>query len=100
MLYARYELSYDSFFEHGDRIFRLRQYLPDCKFGGFNYFVSTSGIVASTLKEEFPEVASAVRTKDVKLSETRAKKLFGGEAPLSQTVKAVIANPAESLKRE
>ncbi len=64
-LYARYELSYDSFFEHGDRIFRLGQYVPDWNFGGSNLTASTSGIVAPTLKEEFPEVISAVRTKEV-----------------------------------
>jgi len=65
MLYARYQLSYDSFFEKSDRIFRLGQYLPDWKFGGSNYFSSTSGVVAPTLKEEFPEVTYAVRTKEV-----------------------------------
>jgi len=65
MLYARYELSYDSFFKHSDRIFQLGQHLPDWKHGGSNYFASTSGIVAPTLKEEFPNVAYAVRTKEV-----------------------------------
>jgi putative ABC transport system permease protein len=65
MLYARYELSYDSFFENSDRIFRLGQYVPEWKFGGSNLTASTSGVVAPTLKEEFPEVASAVRTKEV-----------------------------------
>jgi putative ABC transport system permease protein len=65
VLYARYELSYDSIFEHSDRIFMLGQYLPDWKFGGSNYFASTSGVVAPTLKEEFPEVAYAVRTKEI-----------------------------------
>ncbi|MDH4271608.1 MAG: ABC transporter permease [Candidatus Aminicenantes bacterium] len=64
-LYARYELSYDSFFEHGDRVFRLGQYVPDWNFGGSNLTASTSGIIAPTLKEEFPEVTSAVRTKEV-----------------------------------
>ncbi|MCJ7680109.1 MAG: ABC transporter permease, partial [Candidatus Aminicenantes bacterium] len=63
MIYARYELSYDSFFKHSDRIFMLGQYLPDWKFGGSNYFASTSGVVAPTLKEEFSEVTYAVRTK-------------------------------------
>jgi putative ABC transport system permease protein len=64
VLYARYELSYDSFFERSDRIFQIGQYLPDWKFGGSNNFASTSGVVAPTLKEEFPEVAYAVRTKE------------------------------------
>ncbi len=65
MLFARYELGYDSFFKHSDRIFLLGQYLPDWKYGGSNYFASTSGIVAPTLKEEFSDVDYAVRTKEV-----------------------------------
>ncbi|MGD8540105.1 MAG: ABC transporter permease, partial [Candidatus Aminicenantes bacterium] len=65
MVYARYELSYDSFFKHSDRIFLLGQYLPDWKRGGSNYFASTSGIVAPTLRGEFPDVAYAVRTREV-----------------------------------
>jgi len=77
MLYARYELSYDSFFEHGDRIFRLGQSVPDWNFGGTNLTASTSGIVAPTLKEEFPEVAAAVRTKEV-------------EAPLVYEQKSIL----------
>lgn len=65
MLYARYELSYDSFFKNSDRTFLLGQYMPDWKHGGSNYFASTSGVVAPTLKEEFPDVAYAVRTREV-----------------------------------
>ena len=65
MLYARYELSYDSFFRHSDRIYQLGQYLPDWKHGGSNYFASTSGVVAPTLKEEYTDVAYAVRTKEI-----------------------------------
>src|SRR5512137_1502848 len=34
MLCVRYELSYDSFFAHSDRVFRLGQYVPEWKFGG------------------------------------------------------------------
>ncbi len=65
ILYARYELSYDSFFKRSDRIFLLGQHLPDWEHGGSDHFASTSGIVAPTLKEEFPDVAYAVRTKEV-----------------------------------
>ena len=65
MLYSRYELSYDSFFKHSDRVYMLGQYLPDWVHGGSNNFASTSGIVAPTLKEEFPEVEYAVRTKEL-----------------------------------
>jgi len=78
MLYARYELSYDSFFDHSDRIYQLGQYLPDWKFGGSNNFASTSGVVAPTLKEEFPEVAYAVRTHEI-------------ESPLIFRQKSVLA---------
>lgn len=77
-LYARYELSYDSFFEHSDRTFQLGQYLPDWKFGGSNRFAATSGVVAPTLKEEFPEVAYAVRAKEV-------------ESPLTYRRRSVLA---------
>lgn len=65
ILYARYELSFDSFFENGDRIFQLGQYVPDWNFRGSNNFASTSGAVAPALKQEFPDVAYAVRTKAV-----------------------------------
>ncbi len=65
MLCVRYELSYDAFLDQGDRVFRLCQYVPEWKFGGSNVFGTTSGIVAPTLKTEFPEVELAVRTKEV-----------------------------------
>jgi len=65
ILYSRYELSYDSFFEHGDQIFQLGQYVPDWNFRGTNNFASTSGAVGPALKAEFPDVEYAVRTKSV-----------------------------------
>jgi len=79
MLNARYELSYDSFFKHSDRIFQLGQYLPDWKHRGSNYFASTSGVVAPTLKEEFPDVAYAVRTKEVEFPLIYQQKSISGK---------------------
>lgn len=130
-LNARFELSYDSFFAHGDRVYHLGQYLPDWEFGGSNHFAETSGIVAPTLKEEFPEVEYAVRVRELEspliagrksmlgkglyadrdflrvftfpmeagdrdtalgepfsvvLTQSMARKLFGGQDPLGRTV--------------
>ena len=79
MLYARYELSYDSFFKHSDQIFQLGQYLPDWKHGGSNNFALTSGVVGPTLKEEFPEVVYAVRTKEVESPLTYQQKSILGK---------------------
>ena len=53
MLFVRYELSYDSFFERSDRIFLLGQSIQDQESGGSSSHTSTSGIVAPTLKNEF-----------------------------------------------
>ncbi len=65
MLYARYELSYDSIFENGDHIFLLGQTIQDQESGGSSSHTSTSGIVAPTLKKEFQDVKYAVRVKEL-----------------------------------
>jgi len=78
VLYARYELSYDSFFEHGDRIFQLGQNVPDWNYRGTNDFAATSGAVGPALKAEYPDVAYAVRTMPVDAPLTfRHKSLLG-----------------------
>ncbi len=78
MLYARYELSYDSIFENSDRIFLLGQTIQDQQSGGSSSHMSTSGIVAPTLKKEFQDVKYAVRVKEV-------------ESPLVYENKSVVA---------
>ena len=65
MLFVRYELSYDSFFERSDRVFLLGQSIQDQESGGSSSHTSTSGIVAPTLKNEFQDVRYAVRVKEV-----------------------------------
>ncbi len=65
MLFARYELSYDSIFKDSDRIFLLGQSILDQESGGSSFHASTSGIVAPTLKKEFQEVQYAVRVKEM-----------------------------------
>ena len=78
MLYVRYELSYDSIFEKSDRIFLLGQSLQDQESGGSSFHISTSGIVAPTLKKEFQDVIYAVRVKEV-------------ESPLIYEEKSIVA---------
>lgn len=78
MLYARYELSYDSIFENGDHIFLLGQTIQDQESGGSSSHTSTSGIVAPTLKKEFQDVKYAVRVKEL-------------ESPLTYEDKSLVA---------
>lgn len=78
MLYARYELSYDSIFENSDRIFLLGQSIQDQESGGSSSYTSTSGIVAPTLRKEFQDVRYAVRVKEV-------------ESPLIYMKKSIVA---------
>lgn len=78
MLYARYELSYDSIFEKSDRIFLLGQSIQDQESGGSSSYTSTSGIVAPTLRKEFQDVRYAVRVKEV-------------ESPLIYMKKSIVA---------
>jgi putative ABC transport system permease protein len=100
-LYARYELSYDSFFKHSDLIYQLGQYLPDWKHGGSNYFASTSGIVAPTLKEEFPEVTYAVRTKEIEYPLIyRQKSILGRGLFADRDFLKVFTFPLESGDRD
>ncbi len=63
MLFAEYELGYDSFHKNGRRIYQVGQFLADWSVGGSNLFAETSGVLAPTLKREFPEVEAAVRVK-------------------------------------
>ncbi len=55
--YVLFEMSYDDFHENGDRIYRAL--VEDSAFD--NTFATTSGLLAPTLAETYPEVESAVR---------------------------------------
>ena len=62
-LFVQNELSYDTFHEHSDRIYRVDQTLIWSDFNG--YFSSTGPGVAPTLQADFPEVETAVRLQSV-----------------------------------
>lgn len=58
-LFIRYELSYDQFHEHKDRIYRV---ILNGKLGGQEVTVtSTASVIAPTMLNEFPEVESFLR---------------------------------------
>jgi len=78
MLFARYELGYDSFNENADRVFLIGQVVPEWNVMGTNRASSTSGPLGPTLEREFPQVERAVRT-------------WPTEAPLSYDRKSVLA---------
>ncbi|MFC1513952.1 ABC transporter permease [candidate division KSB1 bacterium] len=65
MLFVKYELSYDTFFENADNIFRVQRLFPDedaqTRQKVANASVITYGPLGSALKSEFPEVIHAVR---------------------------------------
>lgn len=64
MVYARYELGYDSFHKTADRIHLVGQTVPGWSVRGSTRFGSTSGALAPALAREFPEVEYAIRIKD------------------------------------
>jgi len=64
MVYARYELGYDSFHKNADRTHLVGQTVPGWSVRGSTRFSSTSGALGPTLKWDFPEVEYAVRTKE------------------------------------
>ena len=61
MLYVKYEMSYDSFHENNDRIYRVAINLPSWNFRGSTDFALASGILAPTLMDEYREVQRATR---------------------------------------
>lgn len=65
LLFVQHELSYDTFHEQDDRIYRVIQQRPGAN--GSVYWAVTSPALANTLVNEFPEVkvaASVTRTRD------------------------------------
>ncbi len=62
-LFVQNELSYDTFHEHSDRIYRVDQTLIWSDFNG--YFSSTGPGVAPTLQADFPEIETTVRLQSV-----------------------------------
>ena len=64
LLYVRYELSYDTYHEHADRIFRVVEKLH--WHGKDSHMAITQAPLAPALKTDFPEVIHAVRLMDLR----------------------------------
>jgi len=60
-LYVQYELSFDRWHEHADRVFRVVQRQPGNMYLGSDRFAVTQAPLAAALMQEFPEVAAATR---------------------------------------
>jgi putative ABC transport system permease protein len=60
LTYIRYEQSFDTFFPHADRVYRITEYQT---FPGKDrqHVAVTAGLMAHTMKQEFPEVEAATR---------------------------------------
>lgn len=64
MLYVQYELSFDRYHANADHIYRVVAQQPGNVFLGTDHFAVTPAILASTLKQEFPEVLEATTLDD------------------------------------
>jgi putative ABC transport system permease protein len=65
MLYVEYEVNYDAFLEHSDRIFRVAFQKPGELYMGKDAWASSVAALAPTLMEEYPEVQFATRFNPV-----------------------------------
>jgi putative ABC transport system permease protein len=65
MLYVEYEMSYDAFHEHSDRIFRVAHQNPGEMYMEKDAGATSVAALAPTLMEEFPEVQFATRFKPI-----------------------------------
>lgn len=68
MLFLKFELSYDTFHEKGDRIYRMVMFWDAWSFGGSSSFAATNGAMANVLPVEFEEIESAIRILPVSSS--------------------------------
>ena len=59
LLFVRYELSYDRFYENSDHIYRAIRYHPGISLLESEYYATTQQLLASALAEEYPEVIAA-----------------------------------------
>ena len=60
-LYIRHEMSFDSFFEDSDRIYRVIIRTPGDKYMGSDYYGVSPAPLASTLPVELPEIETATK---------------------------------------
>ena len=65
MLYVEYEVSYDTFHDHSDRIFRVAYQNLGEMYMGKDAGVRSVAALAPTLMEEYPEVQFATRFKPI-----------------------------------
>ncbi|NIR52884.1 FtsX-like permease family protein [candidate division KSB1 bacterium] len=55
-LYVLYELSFDRYHQHADRIYRVVAQQPSNDYLGTNHFAVTQAVLGDALKQAFPEV--------------------------------------------
>ena len=61
LMYVQYELSYDTFHEKADRIYRVYKQDPGNIFLGTDYFAVVPAPLGKAMEEDFPEVESTVK---------------------------------------
>lgn len=59
LLFVQHELSYDSFYENSDRIYRMVKRHPGSYFHGLDSWATTPAQLPAALIDEFPEVTAA-----------------------------------------
>lgn len=65
MFYINHELSFDKFHAKYDRLYRVIRKYPENQSSTFLYLATTPASLAPTMVEEFPEVTSCTRIKEV-----------------------------------
>jgi putative ABC transport system permease protein len=63
MIYVRYELSYEKFHVHSNRIFRVAFHLPGWNYKGSMDFCLTTAPLGPVLEDTYPEVVAATRLR-------------------------------------
>ena len=66
-LFVQFELSYDTFHEKADRIYRVAKEDPGSYYLGTNQYAATSAPMAQALMDEFPEVEHGVQIEPVEV---------------------------------
>jgi len=61
LMYIQYELSYDTFHENADRIYRVYKQDPGNVFIGSDYFAVVPAPLGKAMETDFPEVESTVK---------------------------------------
>ena len=104
-LLIRHELSYDTFHEHADRIYRVVKEDPGYQYLGSNHFAVTPAPLTGALMDEFPEVEFATYIETINFLLTHDDKRFY-ESGIHATehffdvfsFKFVLGNPETALR--